>query len=499
MNRELCKKSINITNRRISNFRSSKKLFSSSISIPSPITLCHHIKIVSQTLSNSNFDEKLSRINEPRLYNMFCDRRYLSSRSTSPRRKRNTVSTIKKMGLDFKAYVNKKHEYNTAITGQFSNSNSGEDIYSKLSPPNSPQRLSMVTGYDYSAGYFLDDAGINIILVGDSLANTMLGHSTTQYIGMEEMLHHCKAVVKGKQAAHNTAFIVGDMPYGSYEYDLKTGVTNAYRFMKEAHVDAVKIEGGTARRCELVQELVGNCGIPVMGHIGLTPQAVSVIGGYKVAGRTIEEVEKLLFEAKALEEAGAFSVVLECVPSLVGKLITSKLNIPTISVGGGRYTTGQCLVYHDMLGLTPSNTPPPSFVKKYADLKTNIQDALQTFKKEVQDEIFPGEEYSGYQMLDKEQENQLLEKFPELAEIDTQGMTGSVHGITKECSNRKGVNQERTKILTNKNRCELKNKLSDNGTKHQNPYIPYISPQSIQTTALPSEARRNTSMLDKLY
>ena len=253
----------------------------------------------------------------------------------------------------------------------------------KMKDNNEP--ISMTTAYDYPAAYFVDKAGIEIILVGDSLAMTILGLDSTVPVTMDEMLHHIRPVVKGAP----NPLIVGDLPFGSYNVSKERAIMNATRFMKEGGCDVVKLEGGT-EVAETVKAIV-DAGIPVMGHIGLTPQTASKLGGFKVQGKSLDAVQSLVDDALALEKAGAFSLVIECVPEEVSKLITHKVSIPTIGIGAGRYCDGQVLVFHDMLGLFEKFIP--KFVKKYANLGEDIVQALEEFKREVKDGDFPAQEH----------------------------------------------------------------------------------------------------------
>jgi 3-methyl-2-oxobutanoate hydroxymethyltransferase len=234
----------------------------------------------------------------------------------------------------------------------------------------------------------------------------VLGYDTTQPVTMEDMLHHCKAVRRGAPSR----FIVGDMPFGSYESSPEQALHNAFRFIKEAGMDAVKLEGGRAR-AETVQKLT-NSGIAVMGHIGLTPQGISVLGGFRAQGRTAVKARALVDDALALQEAGAFGLVIECVPSLVAQSITQAIKIPTIGIGAGPYCSGQVLVYHDLLGLLhhPHHEKHvPSFCKRYGQLGQVIHQALVQYKDEVHQQQFPTEQFSPYKMSIEEQEKfQLL-------------------------------------------------------------------------------------------
>jgi len=247
------------------------------------------------------------------------------------------------------------------------------------------EKISMITAYDYPSARFVDKAGIEIILVGDSLAMTVMGLDSTVPVTMEEMVHHTKAVVRGVE----NAMVIGDLPFGSYNQSKEQAIANATRLMKEGGCDAVKLEGGV-EMAEITKAIV-DAGIPVMGHIGLTPQTISKLGGFKVQGKGAQEAEKLLKSALALQEAGIFSIVLECVPEEVGRLVTEKLSIPTIGIGGGRYCDGQVLVFHDTLGLFEKFLP--KFVKRYRNLGEEIVKALEEYKQEVKEEKFPGSEH----------------------------------------------------------------------------------------------------------
>jgi 3-methyl-2-oxobutanoate hydroxymethyltransferase len=241
--------------------------------------------------------------------------------------------------------------------------------------------ITMLTAYDYPGAGLVDEAGIDMILVGDSLAMTVLGHPSTVSVTVDEMLHHCKAVARGAKRA----FLVGDMPFLSYQVERTEAVRNAGRFIKEAGMDAVKLEGGR-EVVETVRAIV-NAGIPVMGHLGLTPQTATKLGGYKVQGKSAAAAQRLLEDALALEEAGCFSLVLEAVPAPVAKAVTEKLTIPTIGIGAGPDCAGQVLVFHDVLGLFDRFTP--RFVKKFAELRPAILDAFQAFRQEVEAGEFP--------------------------------------------------------------------------------------------------------------
>jgi 3-methyl-2-oxobutanoate hydroxymethyltransferase len=248
------------------------------------------------------------------------------------------------------------------------------------------KKIAMLTAYDALTASLVDEADIPVILVGDSLAMTVLGYETTLPVSMDEMIHHTASVSRGVE----NALIIADMPFMSYQPSTEIGLENAGRFIKEAHADAVKIEGG-AVRAELIEALVGN-GIPVLGHIGLTPQSIKEMGGYKVQGKTSEQARRLMDDAMAVEQAGAFALVLECVPAELGETISSALSIPTIGIGAGPGCDGQVLVFTDLLGM--SNKPVPKFVKKYADLNPVIASALSAYKADVEAGSFPAAEQS---------------------------------------------------------------------------------------------------------
>lgn len=247
------------------------------------------------------------------------------------------------------------------------------------------EKISMTTAYDYPTAYFVDKAGIEIILVGDSLAMTVLGLDSTVPVTMEQMIHHIKPVVKGAP----NPMIVGDLPFGSYNQSKEQAIMNATRLMKEGGCDVVKLEGGK-EVAEIVKAIV-DAGVPVMGHIGLTPQTISKLGGFKVQGKSTEAAQALVEDALALQEAGAFSLILECVPEEVGRLITHKVSISTIGIGGGRYCDGQVLVFHDMVGLFEKFLP--KFVKRYVNLGEEVVKAMEEYKQEVKEGKFPAEEH----------------------------------------------------------------------------------------------------------
>ena len=246
------------------------------------------------------------------------------------------------------------------------------------------RRFAMLTAYDYPTARILDAAGIPVLLVGDSLGQTVLGYETTLPVTMEEMLHHTKAVSRGAKEA----LIVGDMPFLSYQASVEQGIANAGRFLKEAGAHAVKVEGAQTTLTEALTEL----GIPVMGHLGLTPQSVHALGGYRVQGREDAEAGRLKADATALQDAGAFAVVLELVPAPLASQITKALSIPTIGIGAGPACDGQVLVLHDMLGLNDQFSA--KFVKKYAALAEDVREAARVFAAEVREGRYPGPEHS---------------------------------------------------------------------------------------------------------
>lgn len=250
----------------------------------------------------------------------------------------------------------------------------------------SNEKLTMLTAYDYSTAKLIDSCGINGILVGDSLGMVCLGYEDTLSVTMEDMIHHTKAVSRG---CTNT-LIVADMPFMSYQTSTYDAVVNAGRLIKEGRAHAVKLEGGV-EVFNQIQEIVKSS-IPVMGHIGLTPQSVNAFGGFKVQGRDELAAKKLIEDALAVEDAGAFAVVLEGVPSKLASLITKKLNIPTIGIGAGASCDGQVLVYQDMLGMFSDFTP--KFVKKYENIGEKMKNAFSNYIDEVKTEVFPSEEHS---------------------------------------------------------------------------------------------------------
>jgi 3-methyl-2-oxobutanoate hydroxymethyltransferase len=248
------------------------------------------------------------------------------------------------------------------------------------------KKITMLTAYDYPMALLEDRAGIDIILVGDSLGMTVLGYMNTLPVTMDEMIHHTKAVTRGAKYA----LIIGDMPFMSYNTSERDAVLNAGRFMKEGGADAVKLEGGIGVK-DIVKALV-KAGIPVMGHIGLTPQTISMLGGFKVQGKDAQAAQKIIDDALQLEDAGAFSVLLEAIPAPIAKRITERLNVPTIGIGAGVHCDGQVLVVHDMLGLFDRFTP--KFAKQYVNLSELMFKAFESYREEVSKGTFPTDQHS---------------------------------------------------------------------------------------------------------
>ncbi len=246
--------------------------------------------------------------------------------------------------------------------------------------------ITCLTAYDYAAARLVDEAGVDMVLVGDSLAMVMLGYENTLPVTMEEMLHHTRAARRGVKRA----LLIADMPYASFHISKKEALRNAARFVKEAGAEAVKVEGGE-KRVELVKRLL-DAEIPVMGHIGLTPQSIHAMGGYKVQGKAKDQAEILLNDAEELENAGAFAIVLECVPAELAKRITETISIPTIGIGAGPHCDGQVLVINDMLGLD-TGIPRPRFVQRYADLNGVISSAVAAYIKDVEDGDYPAKKH----------------------------------------------------------------------------------------------------------
>lgn len=247
-------------------------------------------------------------------------------------------------------------------------------------------RLTMLTAYDYSTAKAMDEAGVNSILVGDSLGMVMLGHKTTLPVTMDDMVHHTRAVSRGVESA----LLIADLPFMSYQTSVYDAVVNAGRLVKEGYAEAVKIEGGDTVS-EHIRAIV-NASIPVVGHVGLTPQSVNAFGGFKVQGKDEAAAKAVLDAAKAVEQAGAFAVVLECIPAKLATLITESIAIPTIGIGAGNGCDGQVLVYQDMLGLYPGHTP--KFVKRYAELGEQMRQAFADYIREVQEGSFPDDAHS---------------------------------------------------------------------------------------------------------
>jgi 3-methyl-2-oxobutanoate hydroxymethyltransferase len=255
--------------------------------------------------------------------------------------------------------------------------------------------IAMLTGYDYPTALALDQVGIDAILVGDSLGMVVLGYENTLPVTMDEMLHHCRAVARGAQ----TALLIGDMPFMSYQVSTEEAVRNAGRFLKEGGMDAVKLEGGS-ERLDAIRAILA-AGIPVMGHLGLTPQSVNLLGGFRPQGRTAVTAERLLEDAILLEKAGCFSLVLESVPARLAEMVSKRLSIPTVGIGAGIGCDGQVLVTHDLLGLFDRFTP--KFVRKYAELNHELKNAFNAFISDVKGRTFPAKEHS-IEMPDNEWE-----------------------------------------------------------------------------------------------
>lgn len=248
------------------------------------------------------------------------------------------------------------------------------------------ERLTMLTAYDYSTAKLMDESGINGILVGDSLGNVMLGYEDTLSVTMEDMIHHAAAVARGVKQS----MVVVDMPFMSYQTSVYDAVVNAGRLMKEGRANAVKLEGGATVAGQI--KAITDAGIPVMGHLGLTPQSINAFGGNKVQGKSREMAAKLIEDALAVQEAGAYAVVLECIPAKLAAIITEKLTIPTIGIGAGAGCDGQILVYQDMLGMFSDYVP--KFVKKFAEVGTVMKEAFQAYCDEVQAGTYPAEEHT---------------------------------------------------------------------------------------------------------
>lgn len=248
------------------------------------------------------------------------------------------------------------------------------------------EKITMLTAYEAGFARFIDQCGIDMVLVGDSLGMVALGYDSTVPVTMDEMIHHAKAARKGV----TNSLLIGDMPFLSYQAEKHEAIRNAGRFLKEAGCDGVKLEGGE-EVCETVSAIV-RAGIPVMGHIGLTPQTAGQLGGYKVQGRDIDSAQRLLAEARALENAGAFAIVIECIPDGLAEVISESISIPTIGIGAGVHCDGQVLVTHDLVGMFEKFIP--SFVKQYAKLAPRIVEAITDFKNEVEQGVFPDADHS---------------------------------------------------------------------------------------------------------
>ena len=252
----------------------------------------------------------------------------------------------------------------------------------------SKRQITMMTAYDFPTSKAISEAGIDVILVGASLAQVVLGHDDTLSVTMDEMLHHVKAVTRAKP----DSLVVADMPYMSYHTSKKEAIKNAARFIQEGNADAVKLEGGFKRK-DVIESII-NAEIPVMGHLGLTPQSKNMMGGYKVQGKTLELATELLEEAVLLENLGCFSMVLEGVPSVVAEVLTEKVSIPTIGIGAGVNVDGQVLVFHDFVGMKSKEYIDAKFVKRYSNQHEQVVKALEHFKKEVENKEFPTEHHS---------------------------------------------------------------------------------------------------------
>lgn len=264
------------------------------------------------------------------------------------------------------------------------------------------ERITALTAYDYPIAKIVDSAGIDVILVGDSLGMVVLGYENTIPVTMEEMIHHTKAVVR----ATKRALVVGDMPYFSFHLSEDETIANASRFLKEAGAQAVKLEGASPKRLKLIERLV-EAEIPVMGHVGLTPQSIHHLGRFKVKGKVADEARKILAGALDLEKAGVFSVILECVPMELARIVTEKLRVPTIGIGAGPYCDGQILVFHDLVGFM--NGYLPKFVKRYSHLHDILTEAVHAYAMDVTDGHFPDDDHSYHFKSDQDLESLLEE------------------------------------------------------------------------------------------
>ena len=248
------------------------------------------------------------------------------------------------------------------------------------------RQISMLTAYDYSMAKILDSAGVDALLVGDSLGMVVQGHDSTISVTVDDMIYHAKAVTRGA----TRALVIVDMPFMSYHVSVAEAVSNAGRLMKEGGAHAIKLEGGV-EFAETIRQIV-RAQIPVMGHIGMTPQSVHMFGGFKVQGKNLAQAQKIIDDAKALEEAGVFAITLECVPEELTKIITETVNVPIIGIGAGKYCDGQVLVSNDMLGMY--NDFAPKFVKQFAHISTDIDDAVKTYIKELGESSFPEKKHT---------------------------------------------------------------------------------------------------------
>lgn len=260
-------------------------------------------------------------------------------------------------------------------------------VPSLLKKKKAGEKITALTAYDYPIAKIVDSAGIDVILVGDSVGMVVLGYENTIPVTMEEMIHHTKAVVRGTKRA----LVIGDMPYFSFHLTADETTTNASRFLKEAGAQAVKIEGASPKRLKLIEKLV-EAEIPVMGHVGLTPQSINHLGRFKVKGKAVDEARKILADARNLEQAGVFSVILECVPMELARIVTERLQVPTIGIGAGPYCDGQILVFHDLVGFM--NGYLPKFVKRYVHLHDTLMQAVQAYAGDVLAGQFPDDEHS---------------------------------------------------------------------------------------------------------
>lgn len=259
------------------------------------------------------------------------------------------------------------------------------------------EKIVAITAYDFPIAKIVDESGVDMILVGDSLGMVVLGYENTIPVTMEEMIHHTKPVVR----ASKRALVVGDMPYFSFHLSQEESIANASRFLKEAGASAVKIEGASKKRLKLIEAMV-DVEIPVMGHVGLTPQSIYRFGQFKVRGKEVDEAKKIIQDASNLEKAGVFSVVLECIPMEVAKIITEKLKVPTIGIGAGPDCDGQILVFHDLVGYSDGYLP--KFVKKYADIHQLISQAVKEYIDDVREGRFPDSEHSYHFQSEKIEE-----------------------------------------------------------------------------------------------